>query len=124
MIVEILPSSIDYLLGDRDCNGNHRPSMIVDGCYATFMSEYTKAKKYSHPYLTFCLRDPKPLCELGGQQFLTAIINDFKMHVLPGFDNDQVQCLAIMHDNTKHDFELNLLMSSSTESLSISADFE
>ena len=110
MIVEILPSSIEYLLGDRDCNGNHRPSMIVDGCYATFMSEYAKAKKYSHPYLTFCLRDPKPLCELGGQQFLTAIINDFKKHILPGFDNDQVQCLAIMHDNTKHDFELNLLM--------------
>lgn len=110
MIVEILPSSIDYLLGDCDCNGNHRPSMIVDGCYATFMSEYAKAKKYSHPYLTFCLRDPKPLCELGGQQFLDSIIDDFKKHVLPGFDNDQIQCLAIMHDNTKHDFELNLLM--------------
>lgn len=110
MIVEILPSSIDYLLGDRDCNGNHRPSMIVDGCYATFMSEYAKAKKYSHPYLTFCIRDPKPLRELGGQQFLDDIIRDFKKHVLPGFDNDQVQCLAIMHDNSKHDFELNLLM--------------
>lgn len=110
MIVEILPSSIDYLLGDRDCNGNHRPSMIVDGCYTTFMSEYTKAKKYSHPYLTFCLRDPKPLRELGGQQFLDDIIRDFKMHVLPGFDGEQIQCLAIMHDNSKHDFEVNLLM--------------
>ena len=110
MIVEILPSSIDYLLGDRDCNGNHRPSMIVDGCYATFMSEFDKAKKYSHPYLTFCLRDPKPLRELGGQQFLDSIIDDFKKHVLPGFDADQIQCLAIIHDNSKHDFELNLLM--------------
>ena len=84
--------------------------MIVDGCYATFMSEFDKAKKYSHPYLTFCLRDPKPLRELGGQQFLDSIIDDFKKHVLPGFDADQIQCLAIIHDNSKHDFELNLLM--------------
>lgn len=39
MIIEYLPSTLKYLLGDVDSKGRKRPSMIVGGCYDSFMRE-------------------------------------------------------------------------------------
>ena len=39
MIIEYLPSTLKYLLGDVDSKGRKRPSTIVGGCYDSFMRE-------------------------------------------------------------------------------------
>lgn len=110
MIREHLPSSLDYLLGQTDCRGRHRPAYIVDGCYDTFTTELKRMKQKQNQYITICFRDSKPLAKLGGNEFLSAFKEDVVNLLLPGLDHSQFHYMCIVHDNSKHDFELNFVL--------------
>ena len=110
MIREHLPSSLDYLLGQTDCRGRHRPAYIVDGCYDTFATELKRMKQKQNQYITICFRDSKPLAKLGGNEFLSAFKEDVVNLLLPGLDHSQFHYMCIVHDNSKHDFELNFVL--------------
>ena len=110
MIREHLPSTLDYLLGQTDCRGRNRPSYIIDGNYDTFMTQLKQMKQKKNQYITICFRDCKSLNELGGAEFLNKFKNDVLELMLPGMDYTQFQYMFVIHDNDKHDFELNFVL--------------
>ena len=113
MIIEYLPSTLKYLLGDVDSKGRKRPSTIVGGCYDSFMREIEGKSSKKKGYVTFCYRDKKPLAELGGAKFLASLMDDILEKVYPNMDKSNFQHLFILHDNPKHDFELNFVAAES-----------
>lgn len=113
MIIEYLPSTLKYLLGDVDSKGRKRPSTIVGGCYDSFMREIERKSSKNKGYVTFCYRDKKPLAELGGAKFLASLMDDILEKVYPNMDKSNFQHLFILHDNPKHDFELNFVAAES-----------
>ena len=113
MIIEYLPSTLKYLLGDVDSKGYKRPSTIVGGCYDSFMREIERKSIKKKGYVTFCYRDKKSLAELGGETFLASIMDDILEKVYPNMDKSNFQHLFILHDNPKHDFELNFVAAES-----------
>lgn len=113
MIIEYLPSTLKYLLGDVDSKGHKRPSTIVGGCYDSFMREIEQKSSKKKGYVTFCYRDKKPLAELGGSKFLASLMDDILEKFYPNMDKSNFQHLFILHDNPKHDFELNFVAAES-----------
>lgn len=113
MIIEYLPSTLKYLLGDVDSKGHKRPSTIVGGCYDSFMREIEQKSSKKKGYMTFCYRDKKPLAELGGSKFLASLMDDILEKFYPNMDKSNFQHLFILHDNPKHDFELNFVAAES-----------
>ncbi len=113
MIIEYLPSTLKYLLGDVDSKGRKRPSTIVGGCYDSFMREIERKSSKKKGYVTFCYRDKKSLAELGGAKFLASLMDDILEKVYPNMDKSNFQHLFILHDNPKHDFELNFVAAES-----------
>lgn len=113
MIIEYLPSTLKYLLGDVDSKGRKRPSTIVGGCYDSFMREIEQKSSKKKGYVTFCYRDKKPLAELGGSKFLASLMDDILEKFYPNMDKSNFQHLFILHDNPKHDFELNFIAAES-----------
>ena len=113
MIIEYLPSTLKYLLGDVDSKGRKRPSTIVGGCYDSFMREIEQKSSKKKGYVTFCYRDKKPLAELGGSKFLASLMDDILEKFYPNMDKSNFQHLFILHDNPKHDFELNFVAAES-----------
>ena len=113
MIIEYLPSTLKYLLGDVDSKGHKRPSTIVGGCYDSFMREIEQKSSKKKGYVTFCYRDKKPLAELGGSKFLASLMDDILEKFYPNMDKPNFQHLFILHDNPKHDFELNFVAAES-----------
>lgn len=113
MIIEYLPSTLKYLLGDVDSKGRKRPSTIVGGCYDSFMREIEQKSSKKKGYVTFCYRDKKPLAELGGEAFLASLMDDILEKAYPNMDKSNFQHLFILHDNPKHDSELNFVAAES-----------
>ena len=113
MIIEYLPSTLKYLLGDVDSKGYKRPSTIVGGYYDSFMREIERKSSKKKGYVTFCYRDKKSLAELGGETFLASLMDDILEKVYPNMDKSNFQHLFILHDNPKHDFELNFVAAES-----------
>lgn len=113
MIIEYLPSTLKYLLGDVDSKGRKRPTTIVGGCYDSFMREIEQKSSKKKGYVTFCYRDKKSLAELGGTKFLASLMDDILEKVYPNMDKSNFQHLFILHDNPKHDFELNFVAAES-----------
>ena len=113
MIIEYLPSTLKYLLGDVDSKGYKRSSTIVGGCYDSFMREIERKSSKKKGYVTFCYRDKKSLAELGGETFLASLMDDILEKVYPNMDKSNFQHLFILHDNPKHDFELNFVAAES-----------
>lgn len=70
MIIEYLPSTLKYLLGDVDSKGYKRPSTIVGGCYDSFMREIERKSSKKKGYVTFCYRDKSRLLSLAEKRFL------------------------------------------------------
>ena len=110
MIREHLPSTLDYLLGQRDCKNRKRPAYIVTGNYDTFMTSLRRMPQKKNQYITICFRDSKTLNELGGKKFLNEFQQEILNLMLPGLDHSQFHYMFIIHDNNKHDFEINFVL--------------
>ena len=110
MIREHLPSTLDYLLGQRDCKNRKRPAYIVAGNCDTFMAALRGMPQKTNQYITLCFRDAKTLNELGGKKFLDDFQHEVLTLMLPGLDHTQFHYMFIVHDNNKHDFELNFVL--------------
>ena len=73
MIIEYLPSTLKYLLGDVDSKGHKRPSTIVGGCYDSFMREIeqkSSKKAKRKVMLRSAIATKSRLRSLAGQSFL------------------------------------------------------
>ncbi len=112
MLDKILPNTtLDYLEGNKDCNGDDRPSLAVGGnpVLVRQTEEWCAKNKIENPALTFVFRDPVSEEELGGQEFTDDLIDRTLEMLFPGVPPENIPpWAAYLHKNKANHYELNL----------------
>ncbi len=112
MLDKILPNTtLDYLEGNKDCNGDYRPSIMVGGNPDILRRIEKNYEKFGikNPSLTFVFRDPASEEELGGRRFTDDLIDRTLEMLFPGVPPENIPSwAAYLHKNKANHYELNL----------------
>ncbi|MFI3291841.1 MAG: hypothetical protein R3Y46_08190 [Opitutales bacterium] len=106
-----IPSGLlEYMLGDVDLEGRQRQAIILRGDLNAVQValEFAKEKEHMNPVFVATFRDPTPLEELGGREFLEKLMDDVEESMYPRLKKDQFPYVFILHVNCDGSTELNL----------------
>ncbi len=113
----------NYIVGSVDINGNYRPSKILRGDLNAVLNAlaFADKKKYKNPFVVITYRDPTPLEELGGMEFLEKFMDDIEELRFPRLKKNQFAYFFALHENIDGSTELNLFIANVANERQIAA---